>query len=83
MKFIQYLPALPMENFQNHYIFVFDFTSLQDAAEQLLYPELSAESLRLKMFSSFLGASNGSDSLERKKLSNVQIDKFGTAAENV
>ena len=27
--------ALPMEDFQNYYVLVFDLTSLQDVAEQL------------------------------------------------
>ena len=51
LQFNEDFPALPIENFQNHYIFVFDLTSLQDAAEQLHYPELSGERLRLEMFS--------------------------------
>ena len=34
MQFNEDFPALPMEDFQNHYIQVFDLTSLQDAAEQ-------------------------------------------------
>ena len=34
------------KDFQNHYILVFDLTSLQDAAEQLHYPELNGESLK-------------------------------------
>ena len=46
-------PALPMEGFQNHCILDFDLTSLQDAAEQLHYPELNGESLRLEMFFQF------------------------------
>ena len=54
MQFNEDFPSLPMEDFQNHYILVFDLTSLQDAAEQLHYPELSGESLRLEMFSQFL-----------------------------
>ena len=33
MQFNKDFPALPMEDFQNHYILVFDLTSLQDAAE--------------------------------------------------
>ena len=53
MQFNENFPALPMEDFQNHYILVFDVTSLQDAAEQLRYPELSGESLRLEMFFQF------------------------------
>ena len=53
MQFNEAFPALTMENFQNHYVLVFDLTSLQDAAEQLHYPELSGESLRLEMFFQF------------------------------
>ena len=49
-QFNEDFPALPMEDFQNHYILFFDMTSLQDAAEQLHYPELSGESLRLEFF---------------------------------
>ena len=45
MQFNENRQALPMEDFQNHYILVFDLTSLQDAAEHLHYPELSGESL--------------------------------------
>ena len=45
MQFKEDFPALPMEDFQNHYILDFDLTSLQDAAENLHYPELSGESL--------------------------------------
>ena len=53
MQFNKDFPALPMEDFQNHYILVFDLTSLQVAAEQLHNPELSGESLRLEMFFQF------------------------------
>ena len=37
-----------MEFFHSHYILVSDFTSSQDAVEQLPYPEISGESTRLK-----------------------------------
>ena len=43
-----------MENFQSHYnLVVFDLTSLQDAAKQLHYQELTGENLRLEKFSNF------------------------------
>ena len=35
----------PVEDFQNHYFFVFDFESPQDAAEHLHSPKFSGESL--------------------------------------
>ena len=87
MQFNEDFPALPMEDFQNHYVLVFDMTSLQDAAEQLHYPEHNGESLRLEIFFQF--------PLEQVTelivlgemlvlgLSKVQIDKFGTVAKNV
>ena len=53
MQFNEDFLALPIENFQNHNILVFELTSLQDADEQLHYPELSGESLRLEMFFQF------------------------------
>ena len=53
MQFNEDFPAVPMKHYQYHYILVFDMTSLQDAAEQLHYPELSGEILRLEMFIQF------------------------------
>ena len=53
MQFKEDFPALPMEDFQNHYILAFDFTSLQNAAEQLQYPELSGERLGLELIFQF------------------------------
>ena len=46
-------PALPMGDFQNDYLLVFDLTSLHDADELLHYPELSGENLRLEMLFQF------------------------------
>ena len=53
MQFNEDFPPLPMKDFQNHYILVFDLTSLQNAAEQLHYAELCRESLRLERFFQF------------------------------
>ena len=83
MQFNEDFPALPMEDFQNHYILVFDLTSLQDAAEQLHYPELSGESLRLEMFFQFPLEQIIEKIVLGEKLSNLQFDKFGTIAKNV
>ena len=83
MQFNDDFPALPMENFQNHYILVcFDLTPLQDAAEQLHYPESSRESLRLEMFFQFPLEQVREVIVLGEKLSNVQIDNFGTVAKN-
>ena len=78
MQLSEDFPALPMENFQIHYILVFDLTSLQVAAEQLHYPELSGERFRLEMFFQFPLEQVTEVIVVGKRLSNVQIDKFGT-----
>ena len=54
MQSLEGFSALHMENFKNHYNFVLDSTSLQDAAEEMHYPELSGEFLRLEMLFQFL-----------------------------
>ena len=59
-----------------------DLTSLQDAAEQLHYPELSGESLRLEMFFQFPLEQVTEVMVRGERLSNVQINKFGTVAKN-
>ena len=50
MNFNEEIPALPNHQFDNHYILVFGLTSLQDAGENIHYPELSSESIPLEMF---------------------------------
>ena len=83
MQFNEDFPALPMEDFQHHNILVFELTSLQDAAEQLHYPELSGESLRLEMFFQFPLEQVTEVIVLGERLSNVQIDKFGTVAKSI
>ena len=64
-------------------ILVFVLTSLQDAAEQLQYPELSGESLRLELFFQFPLEQVTEVIVLGERLSNIQIDKFGTVAKSV
>ena len=80
MRFNEDFSALPMKDFQNHYILVFDLTSLQDAAEQLHYPEVSGKSLRLEMFFQFPLVLVTDVIVLGERLSNIQIDKFETVA---
>ena len=83
MQFNDDLPALPLEDFQNHYFLVFDLISLQDAAEQLRYLELSGESLRREMIFQFPLEQVTEVIVLSERLSIVQIDKIGTVAKNV
>ena len=81
-QFNEDFPAHPMEDFQNQYILVFDLTSLQDAAEQLHYPELSGESLRLEMFFQFPVEQVKELIVLGERLPNVQIGKIGKSAKS-
>ena len=82
-QFNKNFPARSMEDIQNYYILVFDLTSLQDAAEQLPYPELSDESLRLEVFFQFLLKQETEVIVLGERLSKIQIDNLGIVAKNV
>ena len=83
MQFNEVFPPLPMKDFQNHYILVFDLTSLQDAAEQLHFAELCGESLRLERFFQFPLDKVTAVTISGEILSNIQTDNFRTFAENI
>ena len=56
MNFQDVVPSAPVDNFKDHYVLLFDLTSVQDATEHCHYPELNGEPLRLELyFSSPLG----------------------------
>ena len=49
------IPSIPIGDFKDHYVLVFDLTSMQDATENCLYPEFVGEALRLELnFTHFL-----------------------------
>ena len=55
MNFQDDIPSIPIDDFKDHYVLVFDSTSMQDATENCHYPELVEEPLRLELnFSIFL-----------------------------
>ena len=83
MNFNEEIPALPHNLFQNHYVLVFDLTSLQEAGENIHYPELSGESIRLEMFFDRPLRSVTELIVLGERMSTVKIDQFGTVAKNV
>ena len=54
MNFQDGIPSIPVDNFKDHYVLVFDLTSMQDATEHCHYPELLGEPLRLELYFSSL-----------------------------
>ena len=77
MNFQDDIPSIPVDNFKDHYVLVFDLTSMQDATEHCHYPELIGEPLRLEL--------NFSSPLENvtkvivlgERMSSVAVEKFG------
>ena len=49
MSFQDDSPSMPIDDFQNHYVLVFDLTSMQDATENCHYLELVREPLGLEL----------------------------------
>ena len=43
MNYQDDIPSIPFDNFKDHYVLVFDLTSMQDATENFHYPELVGE----------------------------------------
>ena len=83
MNFQDNIPSIPIDNFRDNYILVFDLTSMQEATENCHYPELVGEPLRLELNFTF--------SLEHvpelivlgERMSSVAVDKFGVVGKNI
>ena len=83
MNFQDDTPSIPIDDFKDHYVLVFDLTSMQEAAENCHYPELVGEPLRLEL--------NSTNPLEHvtklivlgERMSSVAVDKFGVVGKNV
>ena len=71
------IPSIPIENFKEHYVLVFDLTSMQDATEDCHYPELVGEPLRLELNFSFPLEHVTELIVMGEQMSSVAVDKFG------
>ena len=83
MNFQGDIPSIPLDDFKDYYVLVFDLTSMQEATENCHYPELVGEPLRLEL--------NFTNPLENvtdfivfgERMSSVAVDKFGVVGKNV
>ena len=77
------IPSIPVDYFKDHYVLVFDLTSMQDATEHCHYPELIGEPLRLELyFNSFL--ENVTEVIVLgERMSSVAVDKSGVVGKNL
>ena len=83
MNFNGEIPALPIDFFTDHYVLVFNLTSLQDAGEKVLYRELSGERFCLEMFFERPLTNVTELIVLGDRIPTVKIDQFGTVAKNV
>ena len=83
MKFQDDIPSIPIDDFKDHYVLVFDLTSMQDATENCHYPELVGEPLKLEL--NFTNALENVTELivSGERMSSVAVDKFGIVGKNV
>ena len=83
MNFQDDIPSIPIDDFNDHYVLVFDLTSVQDATKNCHYPEFVGGPLRLEL--------NFTELLENvtelivlgERMSSVAVHKFGDFEKNV
>ena len=83
MNFQDDIPSIPVDNFKDHYVLVFDLTSMQDATEHCDYPELIGEPLRLELYFSSPLENVTEVIVLGERMSCVAVDKFGVVGKNL
>ena len=83
MNFQDDIPSIPIDNFKDHYVLVFDLTSMQDATEKCHYPELAGEPLRLELTFTFPLEHVTELIVLGERMSSVAVDKFGVVGKNI
>ena len=83
MNFQDDIPSIPIDKFKDHYVLVFDLTSMQDASKNCHYPELVGEPLGLELSSSFPLKHVTELILMGERMSSVAVDKFGVLGKNI
>ena len=83
MNFQDDIPSIPIDDFKDHYMLIFDLTSMQDATENCHCHELVGEPPRPKL--------NFTQPLEKvteiivlgERISSAAVDKFSVVGKNV
>ena len=83
MNFLDGIPSIPIGIFKDHFVLVFDLTSMQDATEICLYPELFEEPLRLELNFTFPPEYVTELIVLTDRMSSVAVDKFRVVAKNI
>ena len=83
MNFQHDIPSIPINNFKDHCVLVFDLTALQNATEILHNPKLVGESLRLELNFTFPLEHVTELIVLGERMSSVAVDKFSVVAKNI
>ena len=83
MNFHDDIPSIPIDNFKDHYVLVFDLTSMQDATENCHYPELVGKPLSLELNFTYPLEHVSELILLGERMSSVAVDKFGVVRKNI
>ena len=83
MNFQDDIPSIPIDDFKDHYVLVFDLTSMQDAKENCHYPGIVGEPLTLE-----LNFTNPLENVTKlivlgERMSSVAVDKLAVVGKNV
>ena len=83
MNFQVDIPSIPIDNFKDHYVLVFDLISMPDATENCHYPELVGEPLRLEINFTFPLEHVTELIVLGERTSSVAVDKVGVVGKNI
>ena len=83
MSFQNVISSIPSDNSEDHYVLVFELTSMQDAIEIFHYPELVGEPLRLELNFTFPMEHVTELIVLGERRSSVAVDKFGVVGKNI
>ena len=75
--------SIPFDNFKDHYVLVFDLSSMQDATEHCHHPEFFGEPPRLELYFSSPLENVTEVSVLRERMSSVAVDKFGVVGKKL
>ena len=77
------IPSIPIDNFKDHYVIMFDLISMQDATKNCHYPELVGEPLSLELNFTFPLEHVAELIVLGEQMSSVAVDKFGVVGKNI
>ena len=83
MNFQDDFPSVPTDEFKDHYVLVFDLTSMQEATENCHYLELVGEPLRLELIFTHPLENVTELFVLGERMSSVAVDKFGVVGNNM